>query len=378
MSALPLVLTLLCSTPATARHRDPPPAPVQPPVQIIYKYVDPPPEPPSPVVDYTPDLMELWKLVSGDGTLDALESEFRRGWLSIAMPFFKTIVPATAPKTVVYPFGGGDLVSALAVFPDATDITTISLEPAGEAAAMFRGGGAGRRMEQIRKDVGFLLHVAFSKTESMGSLADEDIPAQILFSLMAQAVHGFTPTGLKYFKLMPDGKVHYYTQKDLKDAATVKNTHVFDDCEITFKRGNEPERVHRHIYIDLSDARFLKDPVLAKFLDTKGRVSAMTKACSYLLWEDAFSKIREYLLTHADWMVSDATGIPPHVARAAGYEQETYGNFTAAILKVDHDVLDEFRELWKKQPRRKLAFRFGYPNHGSGEGHLMITRPKAH
>ena len=36
------------------------------------------------------------------------------------------------PKTVVYPFGGGDLLSALVAFPDATEITTISLEQAGD------------------------------------------------------------------------------------------------------------------------------------------------------------------------------------------------------------------------------------------------------
>ena len=37
-----------------------------------------------------------------------------------------------SPKTVVYPFGGGDLMSALVAFPDATEITTISLELAGD------------------------------------------------------------------------------------------------------------------------------------------------------------------------------------------------------------------------------------------------------
>jgi len=365
-----LLLLSLGVSDAHAR-REPTP---EPPVRVIYKIVEPPPEPPSPVVDFTPDVLELWKLVSGDGALNALESEFRRGWLSIAMPFFAGILPATAPKTVVYPFGGGDLVSALAVFPDAADITTISLEPAGEAAAFIRGG-TGRHMEMIRKDIAFLLRVAFSKTESLASLTDEQIPTQIVFSLMAQAVHGFQPTGLKYFKLTPEGQVHYLTQKDFEQAKQVGNTHVWDDCEITFRRGNEPERVHRHIYIDLSNARWSKDPVLGKFLETKGRVSAMTKACSYLLWEETFSRVRDYLLTHADWMVSDSTGVPPHAARAAGYEQITYGNFTGAILKVDHDVLEEFQSLWKSQPKRKLAFRFGYPNHGSGEGHLMVTKP---
>ena len=32
----------------------------------------------------------------------------------------------------MYPFGGGNLTSALATYPEATEITTMSLEPAGD------------------------------------------------------------------------------------------------------------------------------------------------------------------------------------------------------------------------------------------------------
>src|SRR4051812_11604911 len=38
--------------------------------------------------------------------------------------FFDKLVPADAPAAVVYPFGGGDLLSALVAFPNATEITT--------------------------------------------------------------------------------------------------------------------------------------------------------------------------------------------------------------------------------------------------------------
>ena len=33
---------------------------------------------------------------------------------------------------MVYPFGGGDLISALTTYPEATEITTMSLEHAGD------------------------------------------------------------------------------------------------------------------------------------------------------------------------------------------------------------------------------------------------------
>lgn len=368
------LLLALISNAEARRRQDPPQAP-QPQVQYIIKYVTKPDPPPAPPLEFGEDLKKVWDVVANDGGLGAIIAEYKRSWLSVAMPFLANIVPKGLPTTVVYPFGGGDLVSALATFPDATDITTISLEPAGEAAGIFRGNAASSKMAQVRKDIGFLLRQAFSRTEDMDQQIEAQIPAQIIYSLMALRVHGFEPVGLKYFRFGPNGEVKYWNEPDLKQQIQLGNTHVWDDMELTFRRpGGSDLRTHRHIYIDLSDKRFEKDPVLLKFLATKGRVSAMTKACSYLLWEDGFSVIRKYLLDNAEWMISDATGIVPSKARPAGFELETYGNFTAAIMKVPQGPKEEMQALWRGQPKRRLPFRYGYPNHGSGEGQILIMR----
>src|SRR5690348_876747 len=61
---------------------------------------------------------------------------YHKAWADPARKFIGDLRPAEAPKTVVYPFGGGDLVSALVVYPDATEITTISLEAPGDVRAI--------------------------------------------------------------------------------------------------------------------------------------------------------------------------------------------------------------------------------------------------
>src|SRR3954464_5456878 len=58
--------------------------------------------------------------------------QYQTAWVGIAEPWFRTHVPETVPKKVVYPFAGGDLSTALTVYPDADEITTMSLEPAGD------------------------------------------------------------------------------------------------------------------------------------------------------------------------------------------------------------------------------------------------------
>ena len=55
-------------------------------------------------------------------------AEYEHDYVKPASEFFAKLRPATLPTTVVYPFGGGDLGSALITFPDAREITTISLE----------------------------------------------------------------------------------------------------------------------------------------------------------------------------------------------------------------------------------------------------------
>jgi hypothetical protein len=149
--------------------------------------------------------------------------------------------------------------------------------------------------------------------------------------------------------------------------------------ELTFRKAGDPKApliVHRHIAWNLADKAF-KDSPLEKYLVAKGKVAAMTKAASYLIWDGGFSEIRKYLLANMVWMASDSTGIPPHWARKAGFTQTTYGTFTAPFLdEANKEVGQEMVDMWAKQPKRRLPFRYGYPDLDK-HVHLMITAPKA-
>src|ERR1041384_4696838 len=100
-------------------------------------------------VDFISDAKLFYRVVACGGTdplppeLDARTVEARcaemakryqhytEKYVAPARAFFAPLRPAV-PTTVVYPFGGGDLASALVTFPDAREITTISLEHAGD------------------------------------------------------------------------------------------------------------------------------------------------------------------------------------------------------------------------------------------------------
>ena len=110
----------------------------------------------------------------------------------------------------------------------------------------------------------------------------------------------------------------------------------------------------------------------------KGSVAAMVKAGSFLLALKSFSTIRGQLLDQAAWIVSDSTGPTPRQARAAGFEQVTYGRYAGAFLPLGRFSDGQFVRLFDAQPRRRLRFRFGYPdNSGRHRNHLIITRKVA-
>ena len=161
---------------------------------------------------------------------------------------------------------------------------------------------------------------------------------------------------LRYFRLGADGKPAYVTNADI-DAAAHKPHELhalFDDMELRFRAAGDataPVRVARHISYNLDDEHLKADPALLAYLTAQcenGKVAAMTKAATHLLWNPHFSTIRGWLVDHVDWMVSEF-GTPN-----------------------ERDAAD-LKRLFASEPKRDLAFRYGYPD-SAGHAHMIVTR----
>jgi hypothetical protein len=333
-------------------------------------------------------------------------------WLGHARPFFARVVPPGLPRAVVYPFGGGDLATALAVFPDAEEYTTLSLEPAGDPRAL-----PGLPRAEIEAGLGRTLHhmasflqANHSRTRDISEVMRKGpLPGQLLFALLALHIHGGQPVSLRYFAIAPDGSLDYLTTSEIDgvaralaagDCRPLEPTRppakrgspggcgekrqratwrqVFANLELSFRTPSGAIKTYRHIQANLDDAHLAARPGVLRHLERKGEVVALTKAASYLLWWRAFGRLRAYLLGHVVWMVSDATGIPPRYAEPAGFEQLTWGRWRRHIKNLGDpgsSLVSEFRRLWERNPYQPLDFRFGYPD-GHGAAHLMVTRKK--
>ncbi|MDQ3335037.1 MAG: hypothetical protein M4D80_07740 [Myxococcota bacterium] len=326
------------------------------------------------------------------------QADYAKSWLDTARPFIAERVPKGLPKKVVYPFAGGDLSTALTVYPDADEITTLSLEPAGDPRTLDalntpKGKPSKAKpvapqtltkaLATVRYELDFLYRVNFSNTMNMiDAMRGGALPTQLIFGLSAMKVHGYEVVSLHYFKLDEQGVIAYLAEADVKNAPAVgvgkadSRNRIFANAELRFRKPGGRIQIYRHIQVNLDDLHLKKDPRVLRHLEAKGPIAGMTKAASYLLSWESFKTMREYMIKNVVWMISDATGIGPKWGKPAGFEYETYGQFTGPHIGAGNQISKNWEEEFKSQPKRQIPFRFGYYDK-KGANHLVIMRKKA-
>jgi hypothetical protein len=316
---------------------------------------------------------------------------YRDEYFVKARAWFANKVPADATQ-LVYLFSGADLISALVAFPNATEITTMSLELAGDPRpyAKLTPAELEKDLAGFRDESGLLIQVGSNSSKNLSKQQRRFLPGQVSSFLLAMAIGGYEPVSLRYFRIEPDGKLHYFTKAeidaDTKATSSLRPTwnkpafaESFRHSEIQYRKiGDITVRTHRHIAWNVEDKFLSEHGEVLKHLESKGKVHMMVKGGSYLLWFKNFSTIRNYILGNLKWMLSDSTGPAPTHAKPAGMIQEAYGRYQGPVDEIR--VVDGTREdldmkalfAASKQP---MPFRFGYLDKNNNK-HVVITRPK--
>ena len=338
-----------------------------------------------------PDGITTEQMTAHCDIIKKAQGDYTDQWVKPAREFFAVHVPKDVPKKVVYPFAGGDLSTALTVYPDADEITNISLEPAGDPRDIdtLRGKDLDKALNKVEFELKFLYRVNFSNTINMiDAMRAGSLPTELIFALSALKIHGYDVVALRYFKINEDGTLHYLDDDEVKKAPEVGKAKaearnwIFANAELQFRKPGGRVQIYRHIRQNLGNedskgigSGLKKDPRVLKHLEAKGTIAAMTKAASYLLSWESFSLMRDYLTSHVQWMVSDATGVAPKWGKAAGYEYETYGAFVGPHIPAGSGISKDWRTEFDAQPKRELGFRFGYYDKNN-KNHLIIMQKK--
>jgi len=256
---------------------------------------------PEPAADFAAEARQLLALVSCQGAppsgLDGAavkafcapkekaRREERARTVRAAIQALPKPRPEKLPSVVVAPLSGGDLLAALAAFPEARNFTLTTRAPSGDP-----------RLATLRDPARLRTFLE--------SAAPQGAPPAVLPALLAAlAAEGLEPTGLRYFRVEPGGELHFHGPGEL----AALGDEAWASCELVFARKGERDRtrVVRVIAADLTDAAAAATPGPLAHLSAKGTFAALLPSADAVAGE-GFGRLRALLKERAAVVVHAA------------------------------------------------------------------------
>lgn len=295
---------------------------------------------------------------------------FRQSQMEPLQAWWRHWRPATY-ATVLYPFGGPDLVNALALFPQADTYLLFGLEPPGaipDPAGMTRGAiEAGLTGLKASLETFFRMNHFFTREmgRRLGRESFSSVTGLMLFFL---AINDCEVLRAARIALGPGAKiVPGNAADDAIDPLQPPRDRV-PGVEIAFRRQGGTIRVVRYFMLDVSDAALAKrSPGFIPYLKTYGRCATLVKSASYLMHRDGtreeaphFETIRTFLLAQSDFIVQDDSGIPLRFFPRDRWKLRFHGKYGVPVAEFAHR---RQRDLWNEMCYNStgtLPFSFGY------------------
>ena len=126
---------------------------------------------------------------------------------------------------------------------------------------------------------------------------------------------------------------------------------------------------------DISDGGIKSTPGFLKFCDRLGAGSSFLKSSSYLMFENGFNTIRNFILAHSNRIVQDDSGIPLAYFDPAKWNLRLFGNYLGPIELFKQHYQPKLQELFAQSNPPPLDFGFGY-RWNYKEANLMVAERK--
>lgn len=111
---------------------------------------------------------------------------------------------------------------------------------------------------------------------------------------------------------------------------------------------------------DISDGGIKASPGFLKFCQRLGTGASMLKSPSYLLFENGFATIRNFILDHSNMIVQDDSGIPLDYFDPNKWNLRLFGVYLGPIDVFKQHDQAHLHELFEQRNPPPLEFGFGY------------------
>ncbi len=265
---------------------------------------------------------------------------------------------ATQPLPVVfYMFSGPDFLYAHQFFPNASTYILAGTEPIGPLPDVLRFGGPalGPVLQNLQKSLNNVLSFSFFITKDMKTdLQREELKGTLPIFYVFLARAGKTITDISLITLDKSGQPHPASPNE-------KSTSLTPGVRITF--ANAPGGAEQTLYYfttDLSNEGIRSQPGFLKFCEAQGTGGSLLKSASYLMFENGFSRVRDFLLQRSKAIVQDDSGIPISAFDPGRWLLRYFGSYAGPIELFKQYYQPQLYGLYQQSNPAPLSFGIGY------------------
>ena len=111
---------------------------------------------------------------------------------------------------------------------------------------------------------------------------------------------------------------------------------------------------------DISDGGISANPAFRNFCNQFGVGASFLKSSSYLMFEDGFAKVRNFILDHSSIIVQDDSGIPIADFNRGKWNLRFFGTYVGPIELFRQHYQPRLKELFDQSSPPPLNIGFGY------------------
>jgi hypothetical protein len=265
---------------------------------------------------------------------------------------------ATQPLPVVfYMFSGPDFLYANQFFPNASTYVLAGTEPIGPLPDVLRFAGPALEpvLQNLEKSLNSVLSFSFFITKDMKTdLQRAELQGTLPIFYVFLARGGKTITDISFITLDKNGQPHPSLPNE-------KSKSLTPGVRVTFtgEPGTAPQTFY-YFTTDLSNDGIRSQPGFLKFCAAQGTGASLLKSASYLMFENGFSTVREFLLDHSRAIVQDDSGIPIAAFDQAKWRLRFFGSYAGPIELFKQYYQPQLQGLYQQSNPAPLPFGIGY------------------
>lgn len=270
-------------------------------------------------------------------------------------------------RSLFYPFSGPDYLFAHEMFPSAETYILCGLEPAEplpDLTTLTPGEIAGG-LDNLRTALSSIMSAGYFITVDMRRDLQSTRFRGVLPVLLAfLARTGATVDSVDIVRLDGSGT----------PALTRASGGSAPGLMIRFRNGFGGMKRLFYFRQDLSNGSTRPGGAFLTFVAKQGYPPALVKSASYLMHQDSFSTIRNYLTHQTSGLVQDPSGVPYRSLVSAGLSLTLYGNYqrTLGIFSQQQpDLRDAYHS--GQHPVHPVDFGFGYL-HSASTTSIIVAR----